>query len=100
MSKPDYDFTPGPWVQDGIEVWAEGDCEHHPIHGKDYQNSSCRLGYELEANARLMAAAPELLEALQKAVIEMEGLPHSLGYEFTHLKEMRAIIAKATGGAK
>ena len=50
---------------------------------------------EFSANARLIAAAPELLEALEEAIIEFEGLPHSLGYESTHLYKWRAAIAKA-----
>ena len=49
------------------------------------------------ANAKLVAAAPELLAALEKAVSKYEKLPHSLGYEFTHIPEMRAAIAKAKG---
>ena len=42
-------------------------------------------------------AAPDLLAALKLARVEMAGLPHSLGYEFTHLPKIDAAIAKATG---
>lgn len=52
-----------------------------------------------EANARLIAAAPMLLAALQKARAELAGLPHSLGYEFTHLPEIDAALASAGIGA-
>ena len=45
------------------------------------------------------AAAPELLEALILARQEFAGLPHSLGYDFTHLPKIDALIARATGGA-
>lgn len=55
------------------------------------------LGDETIANAHLIAAAPDLLEALEMAVAEYEKLPHSLGYEFTHLPAMRDAIAKARG---
>ena len=53
-------------------------------------------GYEKAREyARLIATAPELLDALEEAIIEFEGLPHSLGYESTHLYKWRAAIAKA-----
>jgi hypothetical protein len=57
------------------------------------QVAACPDGYvasENEANARLIAAAPELLEALKNAIeiIEGTGLDASI---------QRAAIAKATG---
>ncbi len=48
---------------------------------------------------RLNESAPDLLEALILAREEFAGLPHSLGYDFTHLPKIDAMIAKATGGA-
>jgi len=45
----------------------------------------------------LILAAPELLEALIEAVNEYKKLPHSLGYDFTHLPKMEKAIAKAMG---
>ena len=56
-------------------------------------------GKESDANARLIAAAPELLEALILCREELNGLPHSLGYEFTHIPQIDAAIAKARGEA-
>ena len=49
------------------------------------------------ANARLIAAAPELLEALRKAASVLE---HSLtdAERRDMANEARAVIAKATGG--
>ncbi len=52
---------------------------------------------ECEANARLIAAAPDLLAALQTLL----EVPHLQGGEtstaFPHIKRARAAIAKATG---
>jgi hypothetical protein len=47
---------------------------------------------ETLVNARLIAAAPDLLEALQSAVDALGGECHDWG-------PARAAIAKATGGA-
>ena len=52
---------------------------------------------EAEANARLIAAAPELLSSLEFAVKLLYGLPHVAGT--AQLDHMRSVIAKATGGA-
>ena len=43
--------------------------------------------------ARLREQVRVLREQLATAVKEYEGLPHSLGYEFTHLPDMRAALA-------
>lgn len=55
---------------------------------------------EQEANARLIAAAPELLAALQTLAEKYEGLDehfrHSLRSE--DMAMIRVVIAKATGG--
>lgn len=53
--------TPGPWERDGVEIY--------PVRGFRAQDAICSMssgqdGDRLEANARLIAAAPELLEAL------------------------------------
>lgn len=50
-----------------------------------------------DANARLIAAAPELLSSLEFAVKLLSGLPHVGGT--AQLEHMRSVIAKATGGA-
>lgn len=84
--------TPGPWHVDdaGRDTYVTSDHEH-----------ICRLeGNTLsadKANARLIAAAPELLDALQKIpqryLDDMDA--HTPG--ITNL--IRAAIAKATGAA-
>jgi hypothetical protein len=65
-------FTPGPWKADGYHVRQSGRrgtrmiadvCYTGPHHTPpDEYPKSCRLADE--ANARLIAAAPELLEAM------------------------------------
>jgi hypothetical protein len=55
------------------------------------------------ANARLIAAAPELLEALLVALPFVEDCEREEMYKpgvvKKHVKQMRALIEKATGGA-
>ena len=55
-----------------------------------------------EANARLVAAAPELLEALKTLVTEIILSDVDMGYIdshfMPHIEKARAAIAKATGG--
>lgn len=114
------DFTPGPWtVKSAIEsqyiedkakcggtnailIMAEDDCGHHPIADASC-NHSCREAYEQEANARLIAAAPDLLVALQTIISACERCDKdddkSLIDEFSEEMEAaaRAAIAKALG---
>lgn len=57
------------------------------------------------ANARLIAAAPELLEALKATLIELEdagygGSPLGLALPSYGVTTARAAILKATGGDK
>lgn len=55
---------------------------------------------ETEANARLIAAAPELLEALKDLYAQACGMPKSCGHDFTCIcpgDKAKAAIAKAEG---
>jgi len=62
-------FTPGPWVADGRDISPESNqelsiCAVMPIDlggEKGWHD-----GKETEANARLIAAAPDLLESLEE----------------------------------
>ena len=93
--------TPGPWnfedtlvftrepmeTVDGgtsIEFVEIADCSSYEIHG----------GYDARANARLIAAAPDLLAALT-ALVNQTDAPE---YFPTEVENARAAIARATGG--
>ncbi len=90
MSTPKHTpgHTPGPWtvsVQD-----LSGQFKIYPASGKPAWDAC-------NANARLIAAAPELLEALQ-LVLSDNRLMNAMNRE-----QARAIldaVAKATGGAE
>ena len=95
--------TPGPWVLGDSDLY----CSSLSVHCGTRQGHTtiCRmvsLEYgvgigEVEANCRLISAAPELLEALQSAHMALIGYTHQ--NEITHnaLEKARAAICKATG---
>lgn len=88
--------TAGPW-----SYWqgaGAGDESHSEITAKDGDIVVAAFNgmiHEGEANARLMAAAPELLNALEQAVTSMQDN----GYRNSHLavRAARAAIARARG---
>lgn len=93
-------FTPGPWTLETVQTQC-GICHKiGPFPWKDgKQNSACIyvdyasngiIEKELEANARLIAAAPDLLSALE-AVIAIADRDTDV------FINARAIIAKARG---
>lgn len=95
--------TPGPWIpyyavylpknvfkvgkDRGKGFQCIADCSYETTHGAD--------GEEALANAKLIAAAPDLAEAL-KAVIEYFGHSALSNYEYPdHIQKARAALAKA-----
>lgn len=93
--------TPGPWLVQETTVYALND-ERNPANrftasvDSGWADEKRRISrQEVEANARLIAAAPELLEALSQAVESMQDS----GYQNSHVAVMaaRAAIDKATG---
>lgn len=68
--------TPGPWMAGGAvtQTYFElGDGSYYLIHNQDIDIAFVRkeiFGKPADANARLIAAAPQLLEAL-KAVVRV-----------------------------
>ena len=103
------DFTPGPWVFES----QRGSKQEHCFWGvlqkteQAYRGEVCSISdaahiggiteEEALANARLIAAAPELLEALQIMVKQFTKTPSTLADTEARGKA-HAAIAKATGG--
>ena len=95
--------TPGPWLI------AESVVSRHAVtnmrrirsknegleHGAVCDVYGIQDGSEASANARLIAAAPDLLDAL----IEIVSADDSHELTQKHIESARAAIAKATGGA-
>lgn len=99
-------YTPGPWsvydchgdkldacrFENGAFQVMSVDCDHHAVADCSC-NHSCRMEDECEANARLIAAAPDLLEACMEAVEALNGHPNTMGTE----ELLLSAIAKAEG---
>ena len=110
--KPETKHTPGPWalsrdVGDG-EVCTVYGCTGGHIYivgNREYLGREIEdLSAEADANARLIAAAPDLLTACKAALkyipgSEVHSWPPGFALKDDSLKLLRAAIAKAEGGA-
>ena len=84
--------TPGPWIPSYTKIGSVT-AENGAVIAKCMRLTSLS---GLEANARLIAAAPELLEALQ--ALETLFAPRACdSTAATWIDKARAAIAKATG---
>lgn len=95
--------TPGPWL-----------CHPSPVDDSEYRVFNKDGDYltlndeEHTANARLIAAAPEMLEELKRQLdwlrhiqTRIDGIPESVMLGFQQAdKNLSKIIAKAEGGAE
>ncbi|MDH7548241.1 hypothetical protein [Stenotrophomonas geniculata] len=84
--------TPGPWsVEDDtpFSLWVSCPDGKNPLHMN-------RLNRDRLANATLIAAAPDLLSALQTAELALRERGLRACGEY---KQIEAAIAKATGSA-
>lgn len=99
-------WTPGPWVvvdasdfeldksrfKNGAFQVMSNDCDNHAVADCSC-NHTCRMDWECKANAHLIAAAPELYEALEACK------PFADGYGFINGVNIIAALAKARGEA-
>ena len=104
----DTTHTPGPWVLDGpgtAHITGDEDC-YHCINGAEgWIDSNLLLsGFMLDADACLIAAAPDLLAALQALLEACEQRANTEGGDFGSgigpaAALATAAIARAAGGA-
>ena len=100
--------TPGPWLWDGHTLMpAQPDPHRSAVHsildaegGYGFMCGDVRQTCaELDADRTLIAAAPELLDALKMAAhcLQWHAAQHPAGMDCKALEDARAAIAKATG---
>jgi hypothetical protein len=99
--------TPGPWL---LSTYSHGPFKGRAAgvyvdEGDDGENDICEIpqwcgaGDEQEANARLIAAAPDLLAALKHMVGVVED-EFGINATFGGLQNARVAVSKAEGDAK
>ena len=71
--KTEQKHTPGPWTHNTTSVWADQKMVA-AVYGDD---PNCKPDERMKANARLIAAAPELLEACKNLLGYGENWPAS-----------------------
>lgn len=92
--------TPGPWYPTYDSFEGRHWVSQQPQGGTFWIAeilSGC-MGDETDANARLIAAAPELLNALQDAMRWFGALEDWRGVGDPNIEMYRAAIKEATGG--
>jgi hypothetical protein len=95
-------YTPGPWqsleILDGIAI---KDNRNVTIAICDYATDADAIEvseWETEANGRVIAAAPDMLHALECLLFYAADI-HSEDLDLEVYEQARAAIAKAKGGA-
>ena len=92
------EHTSGPWLAQGRYIGVKGHMSY--IGECSDQNGNWTNEPMAVANARLIAAAPELLEALKDATEGLEIASAGGGVDFyAYAKTARAAINKVEGGA-
>ena len=90
MNMTDSKHTPGPWR------WGASFDDLRPVWYSEMSQGAGYISWDdeerKEANARLIAAAPDLLEALESIIVD-----DSWGLEHNVYMKCRAAIKKARG---
>lgn len=92
--------TPGPWhvAGNGLSRYVEGRVRPGVMQEVAWCGAT-EVSGQMESNARLISAAPELLESAERAerwLVLLEG--HKISNECASvIEKLRAAIAKATG---
>lgn len=97
--------TPGPWNANWTRISGQAigfhiaDSKHGSLRPicEAYDNTGAMSADEIEANARLIAAAPELLEAL-RGLLQAESPDYVQSWGIAR-EQAIAAIAKAAGSA-
>ena len=90
--------TPGPWVAMGKAVYTESDNPTREILW-GVHNTRSASDEEKKANARLIAAAPDMYEACKLFEECMEFIDGREGYDASYeLAKAREVLAKVDGG--
>jgi hypothetical protein len=90
--------TPGPWQVHGSRIIIAGPDRNVRTVAKTEPGGAFGMDAEQEANAALMAAAPDLLDALVDLLAEATHTG-PLREERHGIEKARAAIAKARGAA-
>lgn len=101
--------TPGPWKTYRGAVWSTHESVSGPVTKGMRTNHVCAISERLkmpdgerEANARLIAAAPDMLAALEAIISQMDQGGQGATQVFNRdacIQHARAAIAKARGEA-
>ncbi len=97
--EPSTTHTPGPWVAIG-KVIKEGLGRRNSVTVTRIDSRGKFVKGCDEANARLMAAAPDLVLALQAMLCQFQDHEQYGEDDAAAINIARAAIAKATGGAE
>ncbi len=91
--------TPGPWKVAGDDINGQA-----IVRGEHVEIATCwhhclgSLEIQMRANARLIAAAPELLEALEALMVTIDAqINAGLRWDPEEVAAARSAIAKARG---
>lgn len=86
-------YTPGPWQADPTKsFYVFGEQEPESFNTRPFVANA-----STEANARLIAAAPELLAVLERLLRCLSWIQHPTGLTLDAMEQARAAIAKAKG---